>query len=123
MKFEEAQAMSNDELNTKVALFCGYIRHSMQEITDRLRVKGAIIPNISTDSYWTNPAGQIVSVPRYCSDLNSMHEAEKTLTEKQFNMYIDALWNACGGASGKTGAIIASARQRAEAFVITMGEK
>ena len=49
-----------------------------------------------------------------------MHEIECGMTKVEYDKYCDILWNMCMGASGKGGAINSTARQRAEAFVLTM---
>lgn len=54
----------------------------------------------------------------YCNDLNAMHEAEAVLTERQFLSYAFALNDIDGSLWG----IRATARQRAEAFLRTMGK-
>jgi len=50
----------------------------------------------------------------YCNDLNAMHEAEKLLTYKQFEDYLMELLGVIHEP------ILASARQRAEAFLRTL---
>jgi hypothetical protein len=58
--------------------------------------------------------------PKYTDSLDAMHQVEEAMSEAQYNAYCDVLWNMCRGASGKDGAIHASAMQRAEAFVTAM---
>lgn len=55
-------------------------------------------------------------VPNYCVDLNAMKEAEMTLTSVQLLNYIAMLYNVCDDAP------LASSRQRAEAFLRTLGK-
>lgn len=62
-------------------------------------------------------------IPKWESDLNAMHQLECELTDAEYNKYCDVLWNMCHNASGKGGAINATARQRAEAFMISMVKK
>jgi hypothetical protein len=52
----------------------------------------------------------------WCNDLNAMHEAEKSLTYKQFENYLMELLDFIDEP------ILASARQRAEAFLRTLGK-
>jgi hypothetical protein len=52
----------------------------------------------------------------WCNDLNAMHDAEKTLTSAQLLDYVALLFDACYEAS------LATARQRAEAFLRTLGK-
>ena len=54
--------------------------------------------------------------PDWCNDLNAMHEAEKTLTSAQLLDYIAFLFDTCYEAT------VATARQRAEAFLRTLGK-
>lgn len=66
----------------------------------------------------------------YCNDLNAMHEAEKVLTEEQRGQIVDELCEIVlrekNTESGPMTAIIAAffatARQRAEAFLRTLGK-
>ena len=76
-----------------------------------------------------------VRVPAdYCSDLNAMHEAEKTLNGKQTQRYqswitrisarmcdVDALWDEDGPHTLACGFGL-TARQRAEAFLRALGK-
>lgn len=64
---------------------------------------------------------EYIELPDYCGDLNAMHEAEKTLSEEQWENYNFILCNLVGGYS-KTNkeAIHASSRQKAEAFLETI---
>lgn len=52
----------------------------------------------------------------YCSCLNAMHEAEKTLTVDQWHDYVEHV----GGTWEQ--AMHSTARQRAEAFLRTLGK-
>ena len=60
--------------------------------------------------------GERRPLPSYCSDLNAMHEAEKVLIKKHYDSYehrlgmtVNRPWHA-------------TARQRAEAFLRTIGK-
>ena len=55
----------------------------------------------------------------FCSDLNAMHEAEKTLGN-QFTTLEEAYWRSLNLV--KPHPIYATARQRAEAFLRTLGK-
>lgn len=52
----------------------------------------------------------------YCTDLNAMHEAEKTMDEDQWHDYVEYV----GGTWEQ--AMHSTARQRAEAFLRTLGK-
>lgn len=64
--------------------------------------------------------------PDYLNDLNAMHEAEKTLAPIKIRRYVGELWftmcedNVAG--QMEIGTIHATARQRAEAFLRTIGK-
>ena len=67
--------------------------------------------------------GKIVSytvdqyVPNYCRDLNAMHEAENSLTTSQMTTMSQYLYRRLGMLWG-----FATASQRAEAFLRTIGK-
>jgi len=62
----------------------------------------------------------------WCNDLNAMHEAEKVLAPKNWNRFSEKWWNYyhhcldLNGDAHKT--IHATARERAEAFLRTLGK-
>jgi hypothetical protein len=59
----------------------------------------------------------------YCTDLNAMHEAEKMPMGSLQSAYIYELWSVTGSKNlGAFENINASARQRAEAFLRTLGK-
>lgn len=63
-------------------------------------------------------------LPAYLNDLNAMHEAEKMLTTEQWGDYADWLRKIASGMSGmiEKRQIHATAAQRAEAFLRTVGK-
>jgi len=63
--------------------------------------------------------GKATLPPNYCCDLNAMHEAEKTLENHQLWMVTTAL---AGIVHEDTPIAHATARQRAEAFLRTVGK-
>jgi len=66
-----------------------------------------------------NPRGNTRAVPNYCGDLNAMHEAEKALTKRD-------LWEMtmqlCNIVYRDVPLAHATARERAEAFLRTVGK-
>jgi hypothetical protein len=63
--------------------------------------------------------------PNYCTDLNAMHEAEKTLTKEQVREYQCYMYDmACEiqVTQGRWMPYSATARYRAEAFLRTLGK-
>jgi len=59
-------------------------------------------------------------IPDYLNDLNAMHEAEKVLVSLQWVSYLRRLQTLCY--ESVTWAIHATAAQRAEAFLRTIGK-
>jgi len=55
-------------------------------------------------------------IPNYCGDLNAMHEAEKVLRNGEWDTYVDLL------ADTWIEVAHATARQRAKAFLRTLGK-
>ena len=92
--------MTDKQINTAIAEACGWGGE----------------PVVNTDGkggVW------VTNCPNYCSDLNAMHEAEKVLTEHQNeSIYPRNL----GAWRNPTKPIYATARQRAEAFLKTLGK-
>jgi len=84
--------MTDEQINAAIAEACGWAH-----------------ANIEPHAY-----------PNYCIDLNAMHEAEKVLTREQINAFCQKLFptNYCG----VWWSIHATARQRAEAFLKTLGK-
>jgi hypothetical protein len=93
--------MTDEQININVAEACGRVRRP--------------------DGYWF-PLGSTVGsagIPSYCNDLNAMHEAEMTLPTLPDNRRSEFRWR-LGLISVQ--AIHATARQRAEAFLKTLGK-
>ena len=59
-------------------------------------------------------------IPGYPNDLNAMHEAEKVLSPQQWTDYVTLLCAMTRDRNGE-GLVFATAPQRAEAFLITLG--
>lgn len=98
--------MTNEQINIAIAEACGW-----KPTTD-----GGIC--------WDCNGAPIVTPPDYCNDLNAMHEAEKKLTEKRLQTYLDFLADAPRDDVYQTwtGSVFATARQRAKAFLKTIGK-
>jgi hypothetical protein len=68
---------------------------------------------------------QINKLPDYLNDLNAMHEAEKTLTDEQYEKYRQAVVRINFDSTSPVRVmcpITATAAQRAEAFLKTIGK-
>ena len=99
--------MTNEQINKAIAETCGWI--DRPTCTDFL--------------------GNPLLPPDYCNDLNAMHEAEKMLTTKQKQRYATALSDALSDSAPTeschtvwSDTIHATASQRAEAFLRTLGK-
>lgn len=106
--------MTNEEINKAIAEACGwkcgYTEKSGYYVVD---------PNGFQRGWSKLECVAISALPNYCADLNTMHEAEKTLNKDQFMLYCDNLWPL---GNGVWEAIHATASQRAEAFVKALGK-
>lgn len=71
-----------------------------------------------TRKFWTSPTRKIYSLPDYLNDLNAMHEATQSLTKDQLRWYRNLLIEM----TGTFEAIDATAAERAEAFLRTIGK-
>jgi len=92
--------MSNDQINAAIAKACGWMPDN--------RGLG-----------WLSPHGYYAPEPDYCTDLNEMHEAEKVLTDDQREVFYP---RNLGAWQRPFNVIYATARQRAEAFLRTLGK-
>jgi cytochrome c553 len=94
--------MTDDQINQAIAEACG-ICHVAKAVP-----------------MYKTPDGWVVDCPKFATCLNAMHEAEKTLTDaNMFVMahHIERLVSAHGQHY-----FHATARQRAEAFLLTLGK-
>jgi len=87
-------------------------------MTDK-QINAAITEAINADPHWK-------CAKDYCTDLNAMHEAEKVLT-KDRNSYLTELailvsTDDLRGQDADWPWVCATARQRAEAFLKTVGK-
>lgn len=93
--------MTNEQINLAIARVLGW--HSIHTSTTGIKgMKG--------------PLRGFMPIPNYCADLNAMHEAEATLGKSFYRM--EAQLKRMAGAI----CFHASARQRAEAFLRTLGK-
>ena len=90
---------------------------------DKQRIAIAEACGIVSEDKWGSlyktPRGILRDCPDYLNDLNAMHEAEKVLTLPERRKYRKTLLGHCEPASI---AIHATAAQRAEAFLRTLGK-
>jgi hypothetical protein len=104
--------MTNEQINQRIAEVCGW------------KLPGSPEHRKATDGWGfgyqfvIKPEGQLVtrnSIPDYCRSLDAMHEVENKMCKQEFYVYLRTL------PSGPA-AITATARQRAEAFLRTLGK-
>lgn len=99
--------MTDEQINVAIAAACGWEnlhRHPLN-------------PNV-----WVGEnAGMLEEVLDYCTDLNAMHEAEKVLTDDQFKLYSHWVEKLMPN-TGFRFLLCATASQRAEAFVRSIGK-
>ena len=97
--------MTDQQINQAIAEACGIVG------------KNQYGPLYQTEEGW------VVDCPNYCTDLNAMHEAEKTLFPYYATVYANKLAKVTGAEmSDDTDYFCATARQRAEAFLRTLGK-
>ena len=104
--------MSDEQINHRIAELCGWteIRNSVYR-----HHKPWGHPPLNRD--------RIKLLPDYCTDLNEMHEAEMTLTKAQWVDFVQHLTHDWISLSDAWKDVChATARQRAEAFLRTLGE-
>ena len=97
--------MPDKQINAAIAEACGW---------KEVRVNG----NTGVYKGFDNGAELRPDIPDYCTDLNAMHEAEEFLSGNLWIGYVNDLANIEGNLFG----IRATARQRAEAFLRTIGK-
>ena len=104
MNIYEVQALSDEQLRIKVATLLGTANWQYCE-----------------DLYGPDP---YLDAPNYPKDLNDCHKMEESLTSEQLTEYANTLGSGFTGANrgqtDKAAATHATARQRCEAFVLTM---
>lgn len=101
--------MTNEQINVAIAQACGWT-----EIAD------------NSDWGWLGRSpyyGGRWPIPNYCECLNAMHEAQQCIADTLWEDYIKALAKVTG-AEDSCGRdfLCATARQRAEAFLRTIGK-
>lgn len=94
---------------------------SDQEINIAIAEACPTIVGLGADGIYYLRAGLVEFDP--CNDLNAMHEAEGTLTKQQQEEYDYQLSEITASITGERWSLLhANARQRAEAFLRTIGK-
>ncbi len=94
--------MTYEEINIAIAEACGW-KYANNET------------HAPDGSFWWSKEPEI---PDYCNDLNAMHEAEKVFDTALYCRYINELCDLT--IKGNNSMYMATARQRAEAFLKTI---
>jgi hypothetical protein len=115
MNLEQIKALSDEELNDEVLKLVGYIEHRDGEHH-----------KYELGHYWTLNGSLVKGkIPDFVHDLNAMHEVELDIMNMgdEWGRYTDILLDIIVKSQGYQAAellVHASARQRAEAFVLIM---
>lgn len=105
--------MTDQEMNKRIAEWCGW---QISQDNSQFKMPG--------DKFWRGRGYNSIfkCIPNFCRDLNDMHEAEKVMKEEQQTTYADTLFNRGDeGCGWMFNVAHATARQRAEAFLKTIG--
>jgi hypothetical protein len=100
--------VSDDEIRIAIAEVCG--------LSTKLEQFGGVMAYRGKDGFF------VAALPNYLNDLNAMHEAEKVLDLTNQCRYSKLLHEISSKPYEDLGAIFATARQRAEAFLHTVGK-
>jgi hypothetical protein len=105
--------MTTEEQRIAIAEVCGYtnVRYDYANGSDTFKSWLANHPRFAGNG-----------IPDYLNDLNAMHEAEETLTVDQLESYREVLSDLLNDDCRMGLAINATAAQRAEAFLRTIGK-
>lgn len=113
--------MTSEQINIAIAEACGW--NSIREQDYDHGYSGDDVRQM-----WVglNPdSDEFEQLPDYCNDLNAMHEAQKVLTPTEFEAYRWILWGLCKQpqvTEWNRAYLSATAAQRAEAFLRTLGK-
>lgn len=109
--------MKEEEINKRIAELCGWTEC-------RLVAKVVLSTLRDPVAYGVPPNGTYeIACLNYCTDLNAMHEAEKIMTKAQWEDFVEHLTtNFYSVSDAWKDACHATARQRAEAFLRTLGK-
>lgn len=111
--------MTDEQINQMIAEACGW------------KIFAKPLGGCGFAAYAKNPNGDpSPGIPDYCNDLNAMHEAENVLDYEQSESFADIMYNLCADQNSELenpmpwrfSVCHATARQRAEAFLRTLGK-
>jgi len=113
--------MTDEQINAAIAEACGWVKVDAKVIRERNFAQWLL-----RDGQWwrhdeNREIAQIDGLPNYCNDLNAMHEAEEVLLSGSGPGIWECFRNKLRCKYGEDD-IHATARQRAEAFLRTLGK-
>jgi hypothetical protein len=108
--------MNQEKQRIAIAEACGWVMKTEQvEHTNGYQWT-------ETRKFWVSPHGKRGELPDYLQDLNAIHEAEKVLRDDREAAFRGWLWLAHGQPELRCAIVHATAAQRAEAFLRTIGK-
>jgi len=113
--------MKPEKQRIAIAEACGW---KMHDHPDCLAKKEGWVSR-GWETWVMNPSGLLVfkhDIPKYLNDLNAMHQAEKVLQDDREAAFRGWLWLAHGQPELRCAIVHATAAQRAEAFLKTIGK-
>lgn len=110
--------MSDNELRVEVAELCGWKAHSWFKGKDLAK------DDKWSDPFWSKGTGER-TIPDYPADLNAMHEIERKAPAKYWQTLCEITGYGMMSVTYQNARLVAhaTARQRAEAFVLTLSEQ
>lgn len=111
--------MTDEQINQRIAEACGW---KCAGHPDQLKATEGWEFGYQ---FVLQPDGQLVthnSIPNYCTNLNAMHDALMTLKDYSMRKYYTQMLEAVVDEPLRFYAIASTARQRAEAFLRTLGK-
>lgn len=118
--------MTDQEINQAIAEACGWTRAYIKDLCGEFEHKfwNPPVPvSLTLPNEWNGGKVREQNLPDYCHDLNAMHEAEKCFdAQSQWEEYEAYLNTQVHSFFLNIHLIHATARQRAEAFLRTLGK-
>jgi hypothetical protein len=119
--------MTKEQINEAIAKACGWTECRLVEcrIVKKVVLEKVVWAVLKDPvAYGVPPNGTYeIACPNYSTDLNAMHEAEETLWRDIWNVYINQLAKVTQSEESTDRSFLcATARQRAEAFLLTLGK-
>lgn len=124
MTREEIRALPDRDLDAAIVKALG-IEDELREkfIRDTQQIADALGMSLDEEFHNMDCSPDGYPVPEFSKDLNVIHETELALTEDQLHRYILKLLYRDGESSKWGPAIVATARQRAEALLMVLTEQ